>query len=209
MSTITDVLRMFAIPENELACISDEKSARTWTSANLDTINELVAVCDDMRSESKSKKRRRYVDSEAPEEDDDGNVVWSGDAEESEWPDTEDVVMQRLIAASKRHCLSLTGSSSKDKKRADMHFKALKRLCSEFEEMDDGALSQDASDMDCDNEEKSSTELEHDSMASAHDDYDDLDTGNHSDNEGSGSAPNAMSEHPRRFVWRIEDCPRT
>ena len=201
---ITDVLRMFAIPENELACISDEKSARTWTSANLDTINELVAVCDDMRSESTSKKRRRYVDSEAPEEDDDGNVVRSGDAEESEWPDTQDVVMQRLIAASKRHCLSLAGSSSKDKKRADQHFKALKRLCSEFEEMDDGALSQDESDMDCGSEEK----LEHDSMSSVNDD-EDLDTGNHSDDEGSGGAPNAMSEHPRRLVWRIEDCPRT
>ena len=62
--------------------------------------------------------------------------------------------------------------------------------------------------MDCGNEEKSITELEHDSMAGVNDD-EDLDTGNHSDDEGSGGAPNAMSEHPRRLVWRIEDCPRT
>ena len=54
----------------------------------MDTITELIAVCEDMRSESASKKRRRYLESEAPEEDDDGRVVQFQETEDSEWPDS-------------------------------------------------------------------------------------------------------------------------
>lgn len=143
-------------------------AAVRWGKTNLQDLQDLRAHLNDMRSDTALRKRKRYEDAEASEEDESGNVVRPLNMEEM---DAEDGIeslrtsQDNIISQLSKTCTLYASSTSKSAcKKARSHLKTvceiLEEVCEEAEEPMSSLQEASESENENEGEEVQNDELE-------------------------------------------------